>query len=238
MDLRVGCCGWPVGRAVYSRRFALVEIQETFYNLPRPGTAVRWRAGAPARQRTPLPEGARPRYGAFKPTAEVHAAWRATAELARVLGARIVVFQCPPSFTPTAEHRRNLEAFFGEIDRGGLTLAWEPRGAWEDAEIERLCRRLDLIHCVDPFQRPPAWGSPAYFRLHGRDGYHYRYTDAELAELLGICRGFEAVYCLFNNTHMFEDARRFLRLLGAGTGLEPGEESSRPGRGGPIRASR
>jgi len=260
VDLRVGCCGWPVGRAVYSRRFALVEIQETFYNLPRPGTAVRWRAGAPEafeftlkapqlitheptsptyrRLRTPLPEGARPRYGAFKPTAEVHAAWRATAELARVLGARIVVFQCPPSFTPTAEHRRNLEAFFGEIDRGGLALAWEPRGAWEDAAIGRLCRELGLIHCVDPFQRPPAWGSPAYFRLHGRDGYHYRYTDAELAELLGICRGFEAVYCLFNNTHMFEDARRFLRLLGAGTGLEPGEESSRPGRGGPIRASR
>lgn len=258
MDLLVGCCGWPAGRAVYYRRFALVEIQETFYNLPRLSTAERWRAGAPEgfeftlkvpqlitheptsptyrRLRTSLPEAAKPRYGAFKPTAEVHAAWRATAGLARILGARIVVFQCPASFTPTARHRADLEAFFGEIDRGGLTLAWEPRGAWEDAEIGRLCRKLDLIHCVDPFQRRPVWGSPAYFRLHGKGGYHYRYTDAELAELLGICRGFETVYCLFNNTSMFEDAQRFLALVGHG--LDAGGTSPPPGRGGPIRASR
>lgn len=236
MDLRVGCCGWPVGRAVYCRHLRLVEIQETFYNLPRLATAERWRAGAPEgfeftlkapqlitheptsptyrRLRTPLAEGAKRRYGSFRPTAEVRAAWEATAALARAVGARVVLFQCPASFTPTPEHRRNLEAFFGEIDRGRLVLAWEPRGAWEDREVERLCRRLDLIHCVDPFQRRPVWGSPAYLRLHGKGGYHYRYSDAELAELAGICRGFEAVYCLFNNTNMFEDAQRFLALVG------------------------
>ena len=240
MDLLVGCCGWPAGRAVYYRRFALVEIQETFYNLPRLGTAARWRAGAPEgfeftlkvpqlithepssptyrRLRTSLPEAAKPRYGAFKPTAEVHAAWEATAALARAVGARVVIFQCPASFAPTALHRRNLEAFFGEIDRGGLVLAWEPRGAWEDAEVERLCRKLDLIHCVDPFQRRPVWGSPAYLRLHGKGGYHYRYTDAELAELLGICRLAGAAYCLFNNASMLDDAQRFLRQIRAEAG--------------------
>lgn len=248
MDLRVGCCGWPAGRATYYGHFRLVEIQETFYNLPRLATAERWRAGAPEgfeftlkapqlitheptsptyrRLRIPLAETAKRRYGAFKPTAEVLEAWRATAALARAVGARVVVFQCPASFTPTAQHRRNLEAFFGRIDRDGLTLAWEPRGAWEDGEVEALCRKLDLIHCADPFQRRSVWGVPAYFRLHGKGGYHYRYTDAELAELAGICRGFEAVYCLFNNTNMFEDARRFLRHTGDRTGTGRGEHVS------------
>ncbi|MEK6665225.1 MAG: hypothetical protein AABZ20_02215 [candidate division NC10 bacterium] len=52
-----------------------------------------------------------------------------------------------------------------------------------------ICRQLDLIHCVDPFQRRSVWGEPAYFHLHGKGGYHYRYSDAELEELRGFCRG-------------------------------------------------
>jgi uncharacterized protein YecE (DUF72 family) len=76
-----------------------------------------------------------------------------------------------------------------------------------------ICRQLDLIHCVDPFQRRSVWGEPAYFHLHGKGGYHYRYSDAELGELLALCRGRRSAYVLFNNTEMFSDARRFLRLL-------------------------
>lgn len=28
--IRVGCCGWPVGREEYFRHFGLVEIQESY----------------------------------------------------------------------------------------------------------------------------------------------------------------------------------------------------------------
>lgn len=236
MAIRVGCCGWPVARERYFRALGLVEIQQSFYNLPRLATAERWRETAPPRfefvlkapqlitheptsptyrrLRTALDERARRRYGAFKPTAEVRAAWRATLELARALRSRVALFQSPASFTPTREHRENLEAFFGEAERGGLLFAWEPRGQWTDATVRALCRALDLVHAVDPFQRRPVWGEIAYFRLHGRGGYQYRYSDAELGELRAFCRGRRAVYVLFNNSEMFADARRFLALLG------------------------
>jgi uncharacterized protein YecE (DUF72 family) len=141
-------------------------------------------------------------------------AWETTRALARALGCRIVLFQCPASFTPTPEHVRNLTRFFEVAERERLRFAWEPRGKWADAEITSLCRRLDLIHCVDPFRRRPVWGQPAYFRLHGKGGYHYRYSDAELGELRTIAADFAEAYVLFNNTNMFEDARRFLRLVG------------------------
>jgi len=233
--IRVGCCGWPVARARYVEVFDLVEVQETFYNLPRPGTAERWRAAVPAgfefvlkapqlithepssptyrRLRTPLPAARRARYGAFKPTPEVHAAWEATRALAGTLGTRVVLFQCPASFTPTALHRRNLTRFFETVERGELRFAWEPRGDWSDAEVSELCRRLDLIHCVDPFQRRPLWGTPAYFRLHGKGGYRYRYTDADLEELRALTREAGAAYVLFNNLAMWDDARRFRALV-------------------------
>ncbi len=231
----MGCCGWPVARGRYFAAFDLVEIQESFYNLPRLSTVERWRAAAapgfefvlkapqlithePAsptyrRLRVPLSEAKKKRYGAFKPTPDVGAAWTETLALARALRSRIVVFQCPASFTPTAEHIRNLTTFFEKAGRNGLRFAWEPRGEWSDAEVKVLCKRLDLIHCVDPFQRRAVWGEPAYFRLHGRGGYHYEYSDAELGELRALMEGLTEAYVLFNNTGIFDDAGRFLKLF-------------------------
>jgi uncharacterized protein YecE (DUF72 family) len=184
-------------------------VQQSFYNLPRLATGQRWRAEVPAgfefvlkapqlithdptsptyrRLRRPLSAPERARYGAFRPTSEVHAVWQATLELARALGSALVLFQCPPSFTPTSEHVRHLTRFFETIDRGGL--------------------RLDLTHAVDPFQRASVWGEPAYYRLYGRGGARYRYSDADLADLRVRVEPGPA-YVLFNNTAMWDDARR------------------------------
>ena len=49
------------------------------------------------------------------------------------------------------------------MERGGLAFAWEPRGEGTDAEIRALCRQLDLICCVDPFQRRSVWGDVRRF---------------------------------------------------------------------------
>jgi len=229
--IRVGCCGFPRARRVYYDHFDLVEVQQTFYKLPRLSTAQRWREEAPPgftftlkawqlithepssptyrKAGLTIPEGERDRYGAFRPTDEVRDAWGRTLEIARALEATVVVFQCPARFTPTDEHVANLRAFFGEVDRGGLLFAWEPRGEWPDELVRELCKELDLIHCVDPFKNPSVHGVPAYFRLHGRTGYRYRYTDDDLLQLKEWCEAHPEVYCLFNNVTMWDDALRF-----------------------------
>lgn len=237
MSLKIGCCGFPKGRAKYYRHFRLVEIQQTFYKLPRLETVRHWREQAPADfeftlkawqaiTHTPssptyrkagfqLDAAAHNRYGSFRPTDEVYAAWEQTREIAAVLAAKVVVFQCPASFTPTDEHVANLRAFFRHVKRDDLSLAWEPRGDWPDEVIGGLCRELDLMHCVDPFRRQPVPGDPVYFRLHGRTGYHYRYTDDDLAQLRAWCKAHRRVYCLFNNVAMWDDALRFQAQLDA-----------------------
>ncbi len=234
--IRVGCCGFRKARATYYAHFDLVEIQQTFYHPPQPSTVQRWRQEAPEgfeftlkawqlithspssptyrRLRLTIPEEATGHYGAFRPTDEVFAAWETTRQQAEALEARIVVFQCPASFTPTPEHQANMRAFFSQIERGDLRFAWEPRGRWSDDQIRTLCQELDLIHCVDPFDRLPVYGDLLYFRLHGRGGYRYTYTDEDLARLNDWCQAAREVYVLFNNVSMWEDALRFRERIG------------------------
>jgi len=233
--VKVGTCGFAIGRRDYADTLPVVEIQQTFYKLPRVSTGARWRAEAPAgfeftmkawqlithepssptyrRLTKPIPHEFKDRYGAFRPTEEVLYAWARTRAFATALGASIIVFQCPPSFTPTAEHIAHLRRFFATIDRAGWYAAWEPRGDWTADTIQGLCREVDLIHVVDPLKEPARHGAIRYFRLHGLTGYRYVHTDADLERLKAACGGDLPTYCLFNNLFMAEDAVRFQALL-------------------------
>lgn len=225
-----------MGQPDYYTTFPIVEIQQTFYKLPRVSTGLRWRAGAPAgfeftmkawqlithepssptyrRLTKPIPHECKDHYGAFRPTEEVVAAWTQTQAFAAALGASIIVFQCPPSFTPTPEHIANLRRFFTTIDRTGWQAAWEPRGDWTADVVQDLCRELDLVHVVDPLKEPARYGAIRYYRLHGLTGYRYVHTDGDLERLKAACGGDLPTYCLFNNLFMAEDAVRFQALLG------------------------
>lgn len=231
MKVKIGCCGFPVNRRQYLARFRVVEVQQTFYQPPRPKTAQRWRQEAPPafeftlkawqlitheatsptyrRLKKALTEAERHQVGAFRPTPPVRESWNVTRETAGALDARIIVFQCPAKFDPSPEHVANLRRFFGEIERRNFVMAWEPRGDWPREEVQRLCEELTLVPVVDPFARPPYPGPLAYFRLHGKTGYRYQYTEQDLAELAGMAQGREEVYVMFNNMSMWADAQAF-----------------------------
>ncbi len=138
--IKVGCCGFPVKREIYYHTFSVVEIQQTFYQLPQLRTGRRWRETSPSnfeftmkawqlithepssptyrRLRLKIPERKRKAYGFFKGTEEVEEAWLKTKEFALELGVEKIVFQSPPSFSPSDEHIRNLKQFFKKIERG------------------------------------------------------------------------------------------------------------------------
>jgi uncharacterized protein YecE (DUF72 family) len=225
-----------MAQAEYYRQFAMVEIQHTFYSLPRVQTALRWRQVAGPgfefsvkawqlithepnsptyrRLKTPIPEPQKALYGSFRPTDAVFEAWSRTASVARALEARVVVFQCPARFTSTKQHADNLRGFFRTADRAGFVMAWEPRGDWPPALIRDLCQELDLVHVVDPLKQAPQSGGMRYFRLHGLTGYRYLHTDEDLRAIAVQCAAGAPTYVLFNNLFMAEDALRFRRLLG------------------------
>lgn len=234
-DILVGCCGFPMARARYFARFPVVEVQQTFYQPPRIETLRKWREEAPEefvftlkawqlvtheptsptyrRLTTPLPPKMKDRYGSFRPTEEVAAAWGTTLEAARALKAAAIVFQSPASFAPTREHEANVRSFFRNARRESrdILLGWESRGEWPVGLVRDLCAELGILFVVDPFRTPPPQARIRYFRLHGVGGYRYRYRDEELERLAEWCE--ERTFCLFNNTNMVEDAERFLGIM-------------------------
>lgn len=218
--------------------FPVVEVQQTFYQPPRISTLERWRQEVPAafeftlkawqlitheaksptyrRLKKKLTETETTDCGAFKPTPIVREAWEVTRSCAAALGARTILFQSPASFTSTASNIANLENFFSKTERGDLNLCWEPRGDWEPAILQRLCGDLDICHVVDPFVTQTVTPAKGYFRLHGRNGWRYKYEDSELQELVGQvgtpAQGGSA-YVFFNNSEMTDDAKRFQLLV-------------------------
>lgn len=233
MRVKVGCCGFPGGMGRYFSQFDLAEVQQTFYKLPQLETVLKWRRQAPSgfeftikawqlithspssptyrKAGIKVPQGEVGNYGFFRPTEEVLEAWRRTREVARALECRVIVFQCPPSFQATAENAENLRRFFASVEREFI-FVWEPRGGWAPDTIAELCRELDLVHCVDPFEARPLYGKITYYRLHGGPGYRHKYSDEELAKLKTLLKEGEN-YVMFNNIYMGEDAHRFRSLL-------------------------
>ena len=236
--VEVGTCGFCMPQKDYFRCFKLIEIQQTFYQPPQPKTVERWRREAPedfiftlkAFQAVTHP-GTSPTFrrckmlsneektecGFFRDNSTVRKAWWLTFELAQILKAACVVFQCPAGFRPTDEHLNNMKCFFNWAERGSLIFCWEPRGAeWTEQLVEELCQELELVRVVDPLWETVT-DQFVYFRLHGsRDSkgrivYSHHYSESELLRLAKICSNRRG-YVLFNNSAMKEDAVRFLHI--------------------------
>lgn len=241
--LIVGCCGWAEAQARYFADFQTIELQTTFYQPPANAVAERWKSRAPSgfqfcmkawqlithtpssptyrRLKSGISPDEKDLYGSFRPTEQVALAWERTREIAEILDARAIVFQCPKSFLPTRENVRNLNRFFQDIERDGRVLAWEPRGdSWRPELIRSICHGNGLIHCVDPFEADPVFGDALYFRLHGKTGYRYRYTDTDLTELQGKVDAHANLpgphYVMFNNIYSKEDALRYVEARKSG----------------------
>ncbi|MFW6117080.1 MAG: DUF72 domain-containing protein [Thermoproteota archaeon] len=258
LNVIVGCCGYSYYRPgkdwkekydhklqAYADEYPSVEINRTFYKLPRVSTAKKWRKlvekvdksfiftmkanqrithppSSPTYKKANLdiPEEKESNFGFFRPTEEVFQAWKETEKLVQALDAEVCLFQCPPSFKPDKKNLENLENFYSQVE--GVNIAFEPRGeAWSSDVIHGICKRQDLIHAVDPFQSKPAHiEDTLYFRLHGlgERKYKYKFSNKNLKDLLDICESWEGKKCfvMFNNYQAHQDAKRFLELMEKG----------------------
>jgi len=236
--IHVGCCGWGYldckqyfgsewkekfasKLQAYAALFDLVEVNSTFYKIPKPETAERWREEASAINkrfefsvkcsRTVTHEDA------FSTSKSVQA-FEKTKEIAELLKSKIILFQSPASFKPTIANITKAKKFFENIDREHFVLAWEVRWqkSWTKPIVSKLFKELNLLHCVDPLRQEVfRKANTNYFRLHGfgkRSMYDYKFSDEELKKLKGYARKKEC-YILFNNYYMYEDALRFKEIL-------------------------
>ncbi len=191
MNIKIGCCGFPVVRNDYYRNYNIVEVQWTFYDFVEKKTPEKWRVEAPEgfefvlkafqfiTHSANLPTYKRVRHienlnlhklGNFQPSKEVFNCFETPLEYAEILKTQFIIFQSPASFMPARENIKNMAKFFNNIERKGLILGWEPRGKWSSA------------------------------------------TDIELKTLAQKIKG-KTGYIMFNNTTMLADSQRFAEMV-------------------------
>ena len=236
--IRIGCSGWnykhwrerfyPKGLRVrswfafYAEHFDTVEINNSFYRLPKPETFAKWRDQAPPgfcyavkanrflTQAKKLKDCQEPLERMMTPM--------------RQLGDRLgpVLFQLPPRFRINLER---LESFLRLLP-GDVVSVFEFREkSWLVAETLQLLDRYGASFCVHDMASSAterwAVGRIAYVRFHGGVGKYWgRYSDETLLSwsdwIAEQARGGRPVWCYFNNDidgHAIHDAQTLKAMV-------------------------
>lgn len=232
--------GTPAGKmlSLYAQRFSAVELNFTWYQMPRPEALERMQEQVPA---------------SFRFAAKLHRSlthevdadtWRQQAAqyrigIAPLIQARqllAVLIQLPGSFHRTADNRRYLAALLDEL--AGLPLAVEFRHvSWAEERVyAELARRKTTLAVVDTPPLPYLFPAVdvitnpdlVYVRFHGRNlagwrsgsmqrQFDYAYTDAELQQWIdrhwGRLTEETGDAVLFFNNHVRGQAARNALML-------------------------
>ncbi len=219
----VGCAGWSIPSAHahlfgpgestlarYATRFAIVEINSSFYRPHQFKTYQRWARAVPRAFRfsVKLPQtishaaalrGAGPLLDQLLPQAEG-------------LGEKLAGFllQLPPSLVLDA---RVAAAFFRSFrNRSDAALVCEPRHlSWFSAKADDLFQRYQVSQIEADPPRAPAAGTPQaeadwpYWRWHGAPRMYYsNYSDQALHALARQVQAYRnsqrAPWVIFDNT--------------------------------------
>ncbi|MDQ3991137.1 MAG: DUF72 domain-containing protein [Actinomycetota bacterium] len=186
----------------FSARFPVVEVNNTFYMLPKEETFDRWREGSADGFRFVVKAN---RFITHlkrlrDPDDPLERFWSRAVRLRPKLGP--VLFQLPPNFP--ADHER-LDSFLRALPRD-MEAAFEFRHpTWETGETYRL---LDQAGCAWVLADRPGWwvdevvtGGWSYVRFHHGRRTGPGYARTKLRRWAGRLAGMKAddVYVFFNN---------------------------------------
>lgn len=187
----------------YARHFATVEINMTFYRLPRPETLKGWVERTPPGFRFTLKANRLITH--LKRLRNVKDDVSDFYILADALGRKLgcILFQLPPSITLDLEL---LAGFLGTLSAEYRNVIEFRHASWYDERVFELMRKHRTVFCTVPSgsvpDTPVETSEVAYFRFHGPTGrYDSSYSDEELARWAAVISRAAAAECFvyFNN---------------------------------------
>ncbi len=210
--------------AYYAREFDTVELNSTFYHLPRPPTVARWHAQAPPGFRFALKASRLITHQRrLRDCADaLQTFFNTMPPLGEHLGP--VLYQLPPGLHADLER---LAAFAALLPAGHLHVFEFRHRSWFTEAVHAFLLEHGLICCIHDWSRldVPHWttGPAVYVRFHGTTGrYAGGYDETTLREWARRIRRWLAegrdVYVYFNNDiggHAVQNARMLKSLLAA-----------------------
>ena len=207
----------------YTQNFDTVEINSSFYHLPRPSTCENWR--------NRVPEGfifamkASRFITHIKRLKGIEEPIRNFIEVIQPLREKLgpILFQLPPGMEKDIPLLKN----FIDTLPGGFCYVFEFRNdTWYDDDLFCLLDEKDIAFCIHDFPKRASpcevTGSFVYIRFHGvSQAYSSFYSDGELEtwaeQMKNYLKTGKDVYAYFNNdihVHAVENAKTLEHLLG------------------------
>jgi uncharacterized protein YecE (DUF72 family) len=231
-NLRVGTSGWsypgwrgrfyPAGLPskgwlpFYAERFNTVEINMTFYRLPKPDDFKKWSDLTPPGFKFTLKANRQITHTKRLKNVghEVGFFYRLAGNLGEKMGC--VLYQVPPAVVRDDGLLRDFLAVLSPEFKNVVEFR-DP--SWYAEEVYGLLREYQAIFCIVSSAKVPSdailTSETAYFRFHGlTGGYRHDYTEAELRERAGVIgtTGASESYIYFNNDYQAAAVRNAIRL--------------------------
>ncbi|MFW6067201.1 MAG: DUF72 domain-containing protein [Myxococcota bacterium] len=218
----------------YAERLPTVEINNTFYRMPRGSMLDGWRDKVPESFRFVLKASRRITHQAkIAPEAEdsVRYLWEVSSRLGTLLGP--FLFQLPPYLRKDVER---LRGFLASLP-AGMRAALEFRHrSWLDDEVYAVLREHGAAMVAADFEDDEA-GTPlvatagfGYLRLRADD-----YDDSALADWAGriLEQPWQEAYVFFKHEDEGAAPRLAARLLATLAATDPGAPTTRSGSSAP-----
>ncbi len=219
----IGAGGWAYFHVqgqhplvAYSKAFDFVEVNSTFYEIPRLRLVESWRRLVPPNFEFAVRcNKALTHQCKFQPMPQAYEILKTMTDICRILKADILHLQTPPTFQTTKDSVEHMRNFFSSADLESIRLALEIRGAKRslNPDLVKIMQDHNMIHCVDLSKdEEPAYTSDIlYSRLFGKGRHNiYQPTDDELKEIDGkASKGdHKTVAISFHFVRMYKDAAR------------------------------
>jgi len=147
----------------YTKQFSLLELDCEPGNVPGKAKLEACAAAAPPGFIFSLVVPSR--VASLEMGPEFDKALESALKVARLLRAQWWVVRTPAEVRPTRRSRENLAALAARLKEGGMRVAWEPRGVWDEKAAGDAADAIGVTLVQDIAREEPRPGRVLYSRL-------------------------------------------------------------------------
>jgi len=224
LEVIIGTGGWDyypteVGDRLkaYAKRFKFVEVNSTFYKMPKLGTVRSWRRRVPRDFLFSVKcNSAATHVYRLEPVKETFQVLERMFMVCRLLLSQMLILQTPASLKVDMGKVKNISTMLKNLNSDEVQVFWEARTPWPekvDRRVKKAMIESGIMPVVDISQENPIPGLPIiYSRLFSHGDLWYsddliKKIDERVSES-GSGKG----VLTFHGASMYRDASRYLEL--------------------------